>query len=150
MRPLDAQNVKRFSLLGIMKCPHCAVAFNADFSVSVLGYSRRDEKRFDTYHSKCPECDGHIIYGLFVEEDKASRGGLSVGPSRISSEEIDSKKDILLIYPRHRNPEEYLASVDGIPPDYIREYREAYAVLEDSPKASARIKQKASSAIIEG
>jgi hypothetical protein len=94
------------------------------------------EMNFTVYSNTCPSCHRWIIYSKVIGgPDK-----LGGRPGGISKEELEKHHDIFMIYPRNKKPKQL--SKDDIPEDYIKDYEEAYAVVTDSPKASAALSRR--------
>lgn len=101
-----------------MKCPHCLVEFHPDGGESNLDSDR--EYKFVIEGNECPKC-GRLNYVFRV----CHKGGTVLKE--------------YLVYPKSisRTP-----LPPEVPPQFADDYKEACAVLGDSPKASAALSRR--------
>ena len=85
------------------------------------------------YSAICPKCKECMIYCKF-EHKRPFRA-----KSPLSTTEFEKIPDTDLLFPKRKKPKQF---PPGVPPDYIKDYKEAYAVLNDSPKASAALSRR--------
>jgi hypothetical protein len=115
-----------------MRCPHCNTAINISWiptSAYPLGTIRDGQNKGVALQTAlCPECEGlivKIIYGICCQFPNGEWSIIT-----IKKEEI--------IYPNS-----YIRSIEPeVPSRYADEYKEACAVLNISPKASAALSRR--------
>lgn len=116
-----------------MECPHCTKSIAATFYLTrILPYI--PGKNCRVISAICPSCKERIIYNEFTES--ASYGGINT----METEDFEKwQAKTTLVFPRRKKPK--TLSLD-IPSDYRQEYEEAYAIINDSPKASAALSRR--------
>jgi hypothetical protein len=118
-----------------MECPDCLVAIAPDFYPNPLlpKVSDKHGKNCMVYSAVCPVCEGRIIYNKFVDRLAFSR------PDPLSTKEFEKVQDTSLLFPKRKKPRQFSSDV---PPRYVKDYEEASAVLDVSPKASAALSRR--------
>ena len=107
-----------------MRCPHCGVTFHLNWQT--VGDSVEDrDGRWNIYRTQCPAC-GRFIFRLRQTADHQRRQW---------NESLDVWHDA---WPRTQTRP---LSPD-VPLDYATDFREACAILSDSPKASAALSRR--------
>lgn len=109
-----------------MKCPYCRVAFNltgAEFDESDTNYKNAaGDKIYHPFYGSCPECNEFIV-GMDIRH-KVKKG-----------EELEFDE---LIFPKFTSrfvePE--------VPEEYKKDFLEAAAIVNLSPKASAAVSRR--------
>lgn len=118
-----------------MECPHCLTKISTNVNQTRLLPILSDQpgKNCRVYSVICPECDERIIYSKFIDTP-----GFGVLPL-LSTKEFEKIKDTLLLFPKMKKPPHFSSDVLS---KYVREYEEAYAVLDISAKASAALSRR--------
>lgn len=109
-----------------MKCPHCLVSFFEDRKAFVIPLRDRAYKQFIIDYQDCPTC----IRTIVRFSAHPAEGNFGPTAPMIAAQ---------LVYPKtmSRAP-----LSEDVPDRYATDYREACAVLTDSPKASAALSRR--------
>lgn len=109
-----------------MKCPHCLESFHDFYEIILVGNDAQGD--WGVISRKCPSCERVIL--VLANGKISSIGGRS---------HIEAVKNERLIYPRgaSRTP-----LSKEVPEEFAREYREASAILTDSPRTSAALSRR--------
>jgi Domain of unknown function (DUF4145) len=128
-------NASRKSQVRDMECPYCLVAIAPVFYPNLLlpNVSDKPGKNCIVYSAVCPACEGRIIYNQFVD-----RLGFRL-PKPLSTKEFEKVQDTSLLFPKRKKPRQFSSDV---PPRYVKDYEEAFAVLDVSAKASAALSRR--------
>jgi len=111
-------NVKRM----VMKCPHCLIAIHYDPERKPLGADSRGV--WVASCQVCPACEKQIIYLKLISHPPFA---------------AETVIEPFLVYPRNIAREPLSPEV---PEEFASDYREACAILSDSPKASAALSRR--------
>ena len=107
-----------------MTCPHCNCEFHPQPEIIEMGRSPKGQ--WVAWKVICPgQSCGEMV--LQLHERYVSNRGLEAG------------KFVARLFPHHLNRK---AATDGVTPGLLADYREACAVLEISPKASAALTRR--------
>lgn len=103
-------------------CPHCLTAFHDAWDETHVGEDI--DGRWDVRSTECPACKRMVIE---LDQSTATSGPMSMMYARQASYLVRPKAP-------SRRP-----MPPAVPDEYAQDYREAAAVLADSPKASAAL-----------
>jgi len=125
----------------IMKCPHCNTAINVSWTKYFIYEDKEKMWDFDIKAGKeiryghCPECHNLII--LLVSSDfiETDMGEYHVRGHSIKE---DSPYNSVIIFPKFS----IKTVAPEVPKNYAKDYKEASAILEISPKASAAMSRR--------
>ncbi len=125
-----------------MKCPHCETAINTNWTTHFI-YKDNEEMYLDVIeagkeivYGHCPECNKLIIWLLssnFIETYKDNYR--NVDGHYIKK---DSPYNEVIIFPKFS----IKTVAPEVPEKYDRDYKEAAAILDISPKASAAMSRR--------
>ena len=109
-----------------MKCPHCHTEFHANTHADQIGHDKDGVWLLE--QATCPACERLVL--MLVSKEIAKLGG-TIFPGQ--------EKARYLVRPRaHMRPH----PPKEVPEELASDYREAAAVLSDSPKASAALSRR--------
>jgi hypothetical protein len=120
-----------------MQCPHCGISFHDEPVLHELKYPKVTDfysnKKSRIEYQRCPNCKNLIIFFITWHDveswiDELDEMGYY--------EEIDYKS---LIYPKSSSRP---SRPDEVPEEYAADYKEAYEVIDISPKASAALSRR--------
>lgn len=112
-----------------MKCPHCNTGVNTKWEES-SAYAddlQNPVTGVEIAHGRCPECDGIIV--------KLVRGSLGFADYQYFVNNLQSEE---IIYPKFST--RFIEN--EVPEPYRSEFKEATAILNLSPKASAALSRR--------
>ena len=91
----------------------------------------------DVIWYNCPKCGKLAIY--FKEDILQAPIFFLGGGKKLETDYNELPEDLLLIFPKIKKPPEL---IDSLPKDYKEDYREAYNILDISPKAIAALSRR--------
>lgn len=124
-----------------MKCPHCSVEFHDEPKYVWLGKDSEGIWVLKKLSCPNPRCRKDIYKLLDAE---IPRIDFAFG-APVSPKQLTSIKNSILIRPKVSNRPPIPVEV---PQEYAADYREAYLVLVDSPKASAALSRRCLQSIL--
>ena len=123
-----------------MQCPHCSISFHEAFSGKNIEHYKK-KGSFTVFYDLCPACKEYIIYLKFSEPSKNI--SKTIVTEYIATNSIDFG---FMVYPKLKR---YKPLSNDIPQEYIRQYEEAYAILTESPNASAALSRSCLQQLLE-
>jgi hypothetical protein len=109
-----------------MKCPHCRTEFHDQVRSGELGHDK--DGLWYLEQTTCPACDRFVF--TLVSKLAAQMGGRYIPGKEVSRYLVRPKSPLRPLPPKE------------IPEEFASDYREAAAVLADSPKASAALSRR--------
>lgn len=110
-----------------VKCPHCLVAVYTEFQRNPIALDK--DGGWVVLWMKCPACDRIVMY---IENGIGfNAGGIFAGLMEVSR--------VQMFYPKGTSR---MPCPEGVPVDFVDDYKEACVVLADSSKASAALSRR--------
>ena len=132
---------KKINTIRGMECPHCLKSIETAFYTNIISPSFNPDKygKFCiTFSTICPnsDCRERIIYCIFPEDRS-----IAISRDSVSAKTLDNLQDKILLFPKIKKRKQFPPD-SGISADFIKDYEEASAVLDISPKASAALSRR--------
>jgi hypothetical protein len=114
-----------------MKCPHCQVEINEDFSEVYIG--KYKDVHYSLYYMKCPNSNCEMPVILL----SSSKSPMYYSDGRATLKDSTEKKNIIYPLSSGRTP-----AAPEVESKFAEDYNEACLVLSFSPKASAALSRR--------